>query len=209
MHRTIAAVGDSHSLRCFENHPVIADSTTFTGVNKLDGKTAYKLRDHDRRVRKVIAPLRDKHLIFCFGEVDVRIHLKRQHGKTGTDIATLIENTAKRYTGYVAELRQQGFDIHIFNVIPTGNFQGEDFENWRANLAYPFTTSFAERQEYTLQLNEQFKKYCAAVDLPFIDIYKHLVDVQGRRRRELVYDFSHLNSATADIVLHHYNFHPL
>jgi lysophospholipase L1-like esterase len=208
MHRTIIAVGDSHSLRCFENHPVIADSTAATGINKLDGKTAYKLQDHDRRVRKVIAPLHDKHIIFCFGEVDVRIHLKRQHGKTGTDIATLIENTAKRYTGYVAKLRQQGFDIHIFNVVPTGDFHGDAFEKWRANLAYPPTTSFTERRDYTLQLNEQYRKYCAAADLPFIDIYKHLIDAHGLRHRELVYDFSHLNSTTADIVLRHYSFSP-
>nr|MDJ0623180.1 hypothetical protein [Desulfocapsaceae bacterium] len=67
MHRLIAAVGDSHSQRCFENHPIIADSTAYNGVNKLDGKTAYKLADHDRRVQKVIAPLRGKHLIFSFG----------------------------------------------------------------------------------------------------------------------------------------------
>ena len=57
-------MGDSHSLRCFENHSHIADSKACFGYNKLDGKTAYKLVEHDKRVRKIITALKDKYLIF-------------------------------------------------------------------------------------------------------------------------------------------------
>ncbi len=206
MHRTIAAVGDSHSLRCFENHPCIADSKTYFGYNKLDGKTAYKLVDHDKRVRKIITPIKEKALIFSFGEVDVRIHIQYKHLQTGTPVETLISNTAKRYTDYIANLRGEGFDIHIFNVIPTGDFTGAAFEAWKNNLNYPFTTNYAERQFFTHQLNDQYKKKCKSKDIPFIDIYDHLVDESGRRKKELIYDFAHLNSKTADILLAHYKF---
>jgi len=34
MHRKIFTVGDSHSLRCFEQHAHIADSTALFGYNK-------------------------------------------------------------------------------------------------------------------------------------------------------------------------------
>ncbi len=206
MHRLIAAVGDSHSQRCFENHHVIADSTVYSGVNKLDGKTAYKLTDHDRRVQKVIAPLRGKQLIFSFGEADVRIHIQYKHDQTGLPIETLIDNTARRYVDYVHHLRKQGFDIHIFNIVPTGDFQGEESERWQKNLIYPFSTGYQERQAYTIALNLQYKKYCKEKNIPFIDIYEHLVDENGRRKEELVYDFSHLNNRVADILLSHYHF---
>lgn len=206
MHRLIAAVGDSHSQRCFENHTMIADSTAYGGVNKLDGKTAYKLVDHDRRVQKVIAALRDKQLIFSFGEADVRIHIQYQHIQTGISTETLIENTARRYINYVQSLRQQGFSIHIFNVVPTGDFLGAEAERWQKNLAYPFITSYPDRQAYTLALNRLYKKYCIEKNIPFIDIYEHLVDDSGKRKEELVFDFSHLNNHVADILLSHYSF---
>ncbi len=204
--REIVAVGDSHSLRCFENHNRIADSTFYHGRNRLDGKTAYKLADHDRRVQKVLSPLMDKHLIFCFGEVDVRIHIKHQHIRTGTPIESLIGRTAERYTEYVRQLRNQGYDVHVFNVVPTGDFRGPQFEGWKRKLTYPFITAFTERQKYTLLLNRQLRQYCNAGKIPFINIYRHLIDDAGKRREELVYDFSHLNAKTADIVLEHYQF---
>lgn len=202
----IAAIGDSHSLRCFENHEHIADSTAITGVNKLDGKTAYKLPDHDRRVRKVLAPVADKHLIFSFGEVDVRLHIRYQEERTGISAATLLQRTAERYTDYVAELRLQGFDIHIFNVVPTGEFHGPQFEKWKSGLTYPFTTSYRERQQYTLELNRLYRYCCHRKNIPFVDIYHLLIDKDGNRKRELVYDFSHLNATTGDILLQNYSF---
>lgn len=153
MERKIYAIGDSHSLRCFEKHPVIADSTIWHGYNKLDGKTAYKLRDHERILRKTILPLREKSLIFCFGEVDVRIHIQRKHEQTGTPTHLLLQRTATRYLELVKELRLEGFDIHVFNVIPTGDFHGAKFEAWQRGLHYPFTTTFEERDHYTLSLS--------------------------------------------------------
>ncbi len=206
MERKIAAVGDSHSLRCFENHELIADSKAYFGYNKLDGKTAYKLKDHDKRVRKIITPIKNKHLIFVFGEVDVRIHIKRKHLQLGTPVETLIQNTAKRYTDYVAGLREEGFDIHIFNVVPTGNFIGPQFETWKKRLKYDFNTTFKERQSYTLMLNKESKNHCRQKAIPFINIYKHLIDEQGHRKKELVFDFSHINSKTADILMENYHF---
>lgn len=206
MDRQIAAVGDSHSFRCFENHRLIADSLAYADVNILDGKTAYKVKDHDDRVRRVIAPLKNKHLIFSFGEVDVRIHLRYQHEKSGRPLTTLLEETARRYISYVSLLRRQGYDIHVFNVVPTGDYHGPQFEAWRRGLVYPFKTGFAERQSYTLQLNECYRRHCQKLQVPFIDIYRHLIDARGRRKKELIYDFSHLNAKTADILLEHYRF---
>jgi len=206
MHRRIFAVGDSHSRRCFENHPSIADSTVAFGHNKLDGRTAYNLSRHEKRVRKITETLRDRHLIFVFGEVDVRIHIKYKHRQTGRPVRELIRNTARRYTRYVAGLRNQGYRIHVFNVVPTGDFSTPEARRWRKNLAYPFLASHEERTAYTEAMNRELALCCARLEIPFIDIYRHLVDGSGRRRPELVFDFSHLNNRTADLVLAHYDF---
>ena len=206
MDMDIFAVGDSHSVSCFENHATIGNAITLFGVNKLDGKTAFKLSDHDRRVRKIIARIASRHIIFVFGEVDVRIHIKLKHEQTGVSVGTLIENTARRYIDYVKNLRDEGYDIHVFNVIPTGAFAGERFERWKKNLNYPFTATHAERRGYTLMLNRELASRCRELSIPFIDIYDHLVEANGVRKKELVYDFAHINVKTADILLAHYRF---
>ncbi len=207
MHRQIFTVGDSHSLRCFEQHPHIADSTALFGYNKLDGKTAYNLTRHEKQVRKIRRSLRDKHIIFVFGEVDVRIHIKYKATQTNTPAPVLIRNTADCYTDYVSTLRERGYCIHVFNVIPTGNFSSTpEALRWRKNLRYPFLASRWERTCYTEEMNSRLKENCAEKNIPFIDIYDHLIDHSGLRRKELIYDFSHLNSRTADLVMEHYQF---
>ena len=206
MERRIFAIGDSHSQRCFENHPVIADSTVLFGHNKLDGRTAFNLPRHERRVRKIRRQLRDRHLIFVFGEVDVRIHIKYKHRQTGRPVSELIRRTADRYTAYVAALRERGYAIHVFNVVPTGDFSTPEARRWKRTLSYPFLASRAERTRYTEAMNRELARYCGQRSIPFIDIYRHLVDGSGLRRQDLVYDFSHLNNRTADLVLAHHDF---
>ncbi len=81
MQRKIFAVGDSHSLRCFENHPDIANFKVLFGYNKLDGRTAFNLAGHDKKVREIVQAIGDRHIIFVFGEVDVRIHTSTNTGR--------------------------------------------------------------------------------------------------------------------------------
>ncbi len=207
MHRKIFAMGDSHSRRCFESHAHIADSTVAFGHNKLDGKTAFNLSRHEKKVKKIGRALLGRDIISVFGEVDVRIHIKYKAEQFGVSAGQLIDTTADRYTGYVQDLRKQGHRLHVFNVVPTGDFSCEEARKWERGLGYPFTASLAERTDYTLQMNDCYRFYCVQRSIPFIDIYDHLVDEKGIRKKELVYDFSHLNSRCADLVLEHYRFH--
>ncbi len=202
MHRKIFAVGDSHSRRCFEDHPQIADSRVLVGHNKLDGKTAFNLERHEKKLMRILRPLQSKELIFCFGEVDVRLHIKYKHQQLGISVEQLIATTAKKYTAYVDKLRKQGYCIHIFNVVPTGDFLGPDAEKWEKGLYYPFTASYEERKYYTEQLNAGYASRCQDLQIPFIDIYQDLVDEEGKRKEELVFDFAHLTNRCADLVMH-------
>jgi len=204
MNRKIFAVGDSHSRRCFENHDRIADSRVLVGYNKLDGKTAYNLARHEKQLLRILKPLHEKELIFCFGEVDVRLHIKYKHLQLGIPVDHLIDKTAERYTSYVHTLRKAGYRIHIFNVVPTGDFLGEAAEKWKQGLSYPFTATYEERSSYTEMLNKAYGNYCRELHIPFVDIYQYLVDDTGKRRQELVFDFAHIDNSCADLVLEHH-----
>jgi len=204
MQRKIFAVGDSHSRRCFENHPLIADSRVLAGHNKLDGKTAFNIERHEKKLMRILTPLRNKELILCFGEVDVRLHIKYKHQQLGIPVEQLIDATAHKYISYVAKLRNKGFSIHVFNVVPTGDFLGEEADKWKKGLQYPFTATYEERTYYTELLNGAYAVNCTELQVPFIDIYHNLVDETGRRKKELVFDFAHLDHSCADFVMDSY-----
>jgi hypothetical protein len=204
MQRKIFAVGDSHSRRCFENHLLIADSRVLAGHNKLDGKTAFNIERHEKKLMRILTPLQNKDLILCFGEVDVRLHIKYKHEQLGIAVEQLIDDTAEKYISYVSRLRDQGYRLHVFNVVPTGDFIGHDAEKWKKGLQYPFTASYEERKYYTELLNAAYAVNCAELQVPFIDIYQHLVDKNGKRKKELVFDFAHLDNSCADFVMESY-----
>lgn len=204
MHRKIFAVGDSHSRRCFENHLLIADSRVLVGHNKLDGKTAFNIERHEKKLMRILVPLQDKELIFCFGEVDVRLHIKYKHQQLGIPIEQLIDATARKYISYIAKLRNQGYRIHVFNIVPTGDFKGPDAEKWKKGLQYPFTASDKERKHYTELLNTAYAACCNELQVPFVNIYEDLVDANGMRKKELVLDFAHLTNRCADLVMDAY-----
>ena len=206
MHRKIFAVGDSHSRRCFENHDRIADSRVLVGYNKMDGKTAYNLARHEKKLLRILKPLQEKELIFCFGEVDVRLHVKYKHLQLGIPVDQLIDKTAERYTSYVNKLRKEWYPVRISILLRTGDFLGEAAEKWKRGLNYPFTATYEERSSYTVKLNTAYGIYCRKLQIPFIDIYQHLVDDSGRRRQDLVFDYAHIDNSCADLVLKHHVF---
>jgi len=147
-----------------------------------------------------------KELIFCFGEVDVRLHIKYKHLQLGTPIEQLIARTAERYTSHVKRLRNDGYRIHVFNVVPTGDFLGPAAEKWQQGLSYPFNATYEERSNYTEQLNNAYARCCDELQIPFVDIYQYLVDNTGKRRQDLAFDFAHINNSCADLVLEHHVF---
>jgi hypothetical protein len=153
---------------------------------------------------RILGQLQDKELIFCFGEVDVRLHIKYKHQQLGIPVEQLIDATAEKYISYIANLRSRNFSIHVFNVIPTGDFQGTAAEKWKKGLHYPFTATYEERKHYTELLNAAYAVNCNKLQVPFIDIYHKLVDETGKRRKELVFDFAHLNNSCADFVMDAY-----
>jgi hypothetical protein len=77
-----------------------------------------------------------------------------------TPVEKLIAATAQKYTVYVDKLRKQGCRIHIFNVVPTGDFSGPDAGTWKKGLHYPFTVGYEERKYLTEQLNGAYAACC-------------------------------------------------
>lgn len=178
-------IGDSHAQYPFRD-------CTFCNGMSMGPRTAHKL---DTREGEVIQNLRHRpagsKFIFIFGEIDCRVHFFNQANKQQRPIDDLILDTAERYVILVKRLRRRGFDIAVMNVVPTGEM---------GNAGYKFFGAPSQRREITKKFNNRLECLCLEHGVPFINIYKELVNGKGWRKRELIQDDVHLNGGFAKIL---------
>lgn len=178
-------IGDSHAQGPFRNHKY------FEGMS-IGPRTAHRLdiREGELINNLKIRPVGSK-FIFIFGEIDCRVHFFNQANKQQRPIDDLILDTAERYVILVKRLRRRGFDIAVMNVVPTGEM---------GNAGYKFFGAPSQRREITKKFNNRLECLCLEHGVPFINIYKELVNGKGWRKRELIQDDVHLNGGFAKIL---------
>jgi hypothetical protein len=174
----------------------IGDSHTWVFKSKCDiyhisNPTAHNIRKHDLAIRNVIRKKEEN--IFSFGEIDCRIHLYRQSIKQDKEIVELAHETIDRYTDYVYELMQDGYDIYIMSVPPAGT-QSNHFK-------YNDYASYGHRKLINFMFNMELERTCTLKQIHYIDYYFKVCDGKMGRKIDYVEDDVHLNSKVADVVM--------
>ena len=148
-------IGDSHAL-------------TFQGAKDIDchwmgAATAHNLYKKYDLIASIFKKANDYDKFwFCFGEIDCRLHLYRQHKTHNKTEFSLIMDTTDNYIGAVN--RFSDYNIGIMAVPPQGyqdNFY--DFE---------FYASREHRQQLTDVFNFVLENKCLQTNIPFIDIWE-------------------------------------
>lgn len=178
----IHVIGDSHAWKCFSNSEFFIPLT-------VGPRTAHQLCEHHEEIVSAIQNLKDKKIIFLFGEIDCRVHIVRKHYRTNQSIKNLAKASAARYAGYVKRLRKEGYDIAISCVFPTGS---------RRSSGAKFNGADYERSQATMCMNDYLKLFCSTEEIPFLNFYPYLTN-KNKRRRDLISDDVHLNTKVANI----------
>ena len=175
----VYVVGDSHARELFAGHNEYDN-------HKVGTWAAFRLHTHHEEfVRHLNGHEHDK-IIVVFGEIDVREHIVDQAKKQNRTTDELVDDTAFSFVEYISSLC---YDISILSVPPTGD--GDDDKVFRG--------TYEERKHITERLNARYEYYCGRFNVPFVNVYKYLVDENGDRRKELVVDQVHLG-CIADII---------
>jgi hypothetical protein len=192
----IYAVGDSHSYIC-SGQPGFVWMYHELVPNKLKGPTAHNLvnphsasgmRGRILELAESLDPEQDQ-FILSFGEIDCRVHIYRQHMKTGKDIVELIGETIERYLRFVAELEEKGFRVWVLGVPPCGT-QGNKYD-------FDYYPSPEQQREIFRLFNDRMREVCPG----YIDVYSRTVNEEGIMKKEYVRDDIHLNKKAFPIVL--------
>jgi hypothetical protein len=126
-------------------------------------------------------------VFLVFGEIDARVHIYLQYGKSGKTIRldTLIDNTVARYGLAIQCIKDEGYSVCIHGIPPAAS---KEFIT-----ALPFAGKPRERSEISRVFNDKLKAFCRNIDVPYIDIQSIASDRNGFFKKYYLADEVHCN----------------
>ena len=175
----IYTIGDSHSKFGW-------DKINGVYCNWLGPKLMYTFKKDDFNINNISE---NDHIVFCFGEIDVRCHIKKN--TIDNDYESVIDNICQRYVNEILEIKKihNIKNIHVYNIVPTRRIETKEpylincdnyieFKEDPTNQ-YPHVGSDLDRKSYTLFFNKKLKSITKVHNLGFIDIYDKYIDIDG------------------------------
>jgi len=172
----IHAVGDSHAVATFGEIPSVL--TYHVGPVTMHRAG----RGDDPLLPAVVSGLvlqPEDTVIFCFGEIDVRCHVKPQAERQGVTPDTVLRELASRYVERLARLDLNFAAPAVLAVVPPVP------ANRAVNPRFPVIGTDTERATYTVALNRYLVAESLQHGVMFVDVYTPYVDWTGMLRTEL------------------------
>jgi len=127
-------------------------------------------------------------VFLVFGEIDARVHIYLQYGKSGKTVSleTLIDNTVARYGLAIQRIKDKGYSVCIHGIPPAAS---KEFIT-----ALPFAGKARERSEISRIFNDKLRAFCGTINVPYIDIQSIASDQNGFIKKYYLADEVHCNS---------------
>lgn len=188
----IHTFGDSHSKNGFQNiegiaiHHLGSKLCYSVGRDGID-LSQYKIHEFDT-------------LIFCFGEIDCRCHVKKHISATKTYQSIIDEMLLAYFQQIKLATEARNVRVCIYNVVPPSKK-----EDLRLILSMVTKGTDDERKSYVLYFNDRQKALCKKYGFLYFDVYDKYVNEEGFINRQLSDDNVHVRSEThlRDFILHH------
>ncbi|GHB90012.1 SGNH/GDSL hydrolase family protein [Cerasicoccus arenae] len=134
-----------------------------------------------------------------FGEIDCRAHLLRQAEKQQRPINEIAAKCAERYFGVVREIRARGFQVIVYNAIPSL----PEKSSWADGKEdeFPAYGTQAERNAAIRAYNDALRKLCNVESVPFLENFDLLVDESGKPQKAFYMDKIHLAQTAMPLTL--------
>lgn len=173
---TIHTIGDSHSTFGWNNNieknwigPVLCYSFGKEKLSRCDIRN-FNIKHGDS-------------LIFCFGEIDCRAHIKKHITETITFQEIIDSIVISYFEAIELNIIVSGLklkNICVYNIPPTCS--------WIETLdlpVYPWIGTKEDRKSYALYFNKKLKEKCLEKGYIFFDIYDKCCDENGYLRKDV------------------------
>ena len=162
-------IKDDKFISLREHNPFLKKDPNFISI-RTGANTAFNMITKISLIDEIIKEYkvdRDKDtILFCYGEIDVRIHIGAQEDQ-GISLDEVIENLTQRYLDFVNHYKEKGFNVNVWGIIPAGK------SGMKAHHRY---IKPEDRNKVSKLLNDSFEKRCQQLGINFISIWEELVN---------------------------------
>jgi hypothetical protein len=197
--KRLICIGDSHA-SFFAGQDIIQPEYPEPSINsiqylegvRLGAVLAYSLHKEKttnsgrEKLFEIISGLNSNEcsILFCFGEIDCRYHILKIAENTRLEFRKVVESTVEKYFGVIKEVRNLGFEVIVWNVIPSSD--GSD------NVEFPSFGTQVQRNYCTNVFNGFLEHKCLEADIEFVNIYNKLVTRNLKTKEYYLFDGVHL-----------------
>lgn len=198
---TIHCIGDSHS-SFFSGQDTMQDEWPKRSKNRWPFFRAYRLgpalaynlirsgttsRGREKMLAVLAGIPKGERILLCYGEIDCRAHLLKQAQAKSVAPESLVEECVHRYMQAVLDVRQRGYNVMVWNVVPPTTLTGDEW-------AFPVSGSFEDRMTVTRYFNKCLSEACSRAGIPFVSIFDQLLGQDGTPDHRYFSDRIHLSS---------------
>jgi hypothetical protein len=192
----VHCIGDSHVFVFTGVDSGGRDNLPFFRTHRLGPFTAYNVIKRVDLIHDTIkAHVKTGDIImFCFGEIDCRVHLLKQSEIQQLPLDQVVDNCVQRYFNIFEITKQHGFQLMAWNVPPSSREHVENGE---------FTTygSCKERNEVSRLFNSRLQLRCQKHGVIFMSIFDKLLAEDGLTNPFYYLDNIHLSSKAIPFIL--------
>lgn len=184
----IHTIGDSHVKPFIYQYPFVVEHISqATAYNLVKDSSFSRSKEYLNMFLARIDKNRDV-VFMVFGEIDARVHIYLQYGKSGKTIPfdILIDRTVQKYGEAIMNIRERGFAVAVHGIPPAAN---KEFIT-----ALPFTGKPKERSEISRMFNEKLRGFCHSIGVPYADIQSIAADENGFIKKYFLADEVHCNN---------------
>ncbi len=134
-------------------------------------------------------------IICAFGEIDIRVHIKKQADKENKPIEEIVDAVLKNYTEFILYLKESGFTPLIYGPVPSQSDKAKLDPN------FPRYGNEQERNHITKIYNDKLKLWCNNNSIEFKTLFYELIDENMNTKKEFfTKDNVHLDKENAQMA---------
>lgn len=138
---------------------------------------------------------RGSKIVISLGEIDCRVHVKRQAELQGINVSKVLDNIINNYFSFIFWLQSESYKVVVYGPI------AQQKDSCLLDPAYPRYGTEIERNKIVGQFNEKLKIACKNKNIGFFTIYDQLMNEDGTTKGEYLRDGVHLNNKAIPMLL--------
>lgn len=122
------------------------------------------------------------HIIFCLGEIDLRVHVFRQTNLQNKNYQKIVDQILAEYLSFLVSMKEKGFHIYCWGPIASQR------ETCPVDPAFPRTGSETERNMATAYFNQQLSSLCQQNGITFLSVFDQMITDNFQTKEEYLSD---------------------